>query len=443
LFRTGDLSPVAAAEECLDLVAQRDGAVHAFLTLTPEVAAEAASRSEERWRRGEPRSPLDGVPVAIKDLTSTAGVRTTFGSRLFADHVPDGDTHYWARLKEAGAVLIGKTNTPELGGLPTTENLLGPPTVNPWDHRRTAGGSSGGAAAALALGMVPLAEGSDGAGSIRIPASCCGVVGIKPSRGRVSEGPLFGEQMGGFATSGPMATTVPDALLMLHVMEGADAGDPYPWVGPRQPRPIRLVGVLEQSPHAPVDPDVRAAVDRVARDIESLGYAVEPADLPLDGFAEPWVTIWGVGMAATPIRDPEQMEARVRHQYESGRDTTGWRYERARVRAHRLSRALRVAMEPYDAVVMPVLTTPPKALGWFEPEDTFAAIGEWLAYTYPFNLSGQPSVAVPGGTSAEGLPVGVQFAGRFGEDETVAGLAALWEASRGLPHPHPPLQSKT
>lgn len=434
LYRSGAASPVEAADECIRAIDERDTAIGAFLTVTPEAARESAKASEGRWRRGEPLSPIDGVPLAMKDLSATKGVRTTFGSKPFEGFVPDFDIAYWARLKEAGAVLAGKTNTPEFGSMPTTENLIAPPTRNPWDASKTAGGSSGGSAAAIAAGFVPLAEGSDAGGSIRIPASCCGVVGIKPSRGRVSEGPNFPEQIAGLATSGPMGTTVEDCLAMLHAMSGNDPGDPYPAARRSEPRPIRLVGLVEEAPHARVDPEVREAVGRIAWEIESIGVPVEPADLPLDGFAEDVLTAFSVGMAALPLPDHEVLHPITRQMVERGQATTAAAYERCRARLHRRSRALRLAMAHYDAVILPVLTTPPKPLGFLDWQPVEAAF-EWLPYTYPFNATGQPCIAVPAGTSRDGLPIGAQLVGRYGEDETVASLAARWEAARGLPHP--------
>ena len=437
-FRSQALSPVEAAEESLRRIEVLDSAIGAFVTVTPDVAMSAAAASEERWRRGAPVSPIDGIPFALKDLTPTAGVRTTYGSLQYADHVPDVDAAYWTRLRAAGAVLVGKTNTPEFGAIPSTENRLGPPTRNPWNRGMTAGGSSGGSAAALAGGMVGLAEGSDGGGSIRIPASCCGVVGIKPSRGRVSQGPLFGEAMSGLATSGPMGLSVADCLLMLHAMEGADAGDPYPRPAPAPWAPVTRVGVVTGSAHARVDEAVAGAVTAVARELEAIGVSVEAVDLPLAGFDEAFETVWAVGLASNPHPDLERADVPVRKQVERGRRITAVEYEHARVRLHRLARKLRVAMDPFDACLLPVLTTPPRPLGFAHAAGSGASTWSWLAYTYPFNATGQPSIALPAATSADGLPIGVQLVGRLGEDERVAHLAARWEAARGLPHPRPP-----
>ena len=437
-FRSHALSPIEAAEESLRRIEALDARIGAFVTVTPEVAMPAAAASEERWRRGVPLSAIDGIPFALKDLTSTAGVRTTYGSLQYADHVPEVDAEYWCRLRAAGAVLVGKTNTPEFGAIPSTENRIGPPTRNPWNGEMTAGGSSGGSAAALAAGMVALAEGSDGGGSIRIPASCCGVVGIKPSRGRVSNGPEFGEAMAGLATSGPMGLSVADCLLMLHAMEGADAGDPYPPAAATSHAPARRVGVVTGAAHAPVDAEVGAAVAAVARELEGIGVSVDAVDLPLSGFDEAFETIWAVGLASIPHPDLEQADLPVRKQVERGRRITAVEYERARVRLHRLARTLRVATSPFDACLLPVLTTPPRPLGFAHAPGSGASTWSWLAYTYPFNATGQPSVALPAATSREGLPIGVQLVGRLGEDERVAQLAALWEAGRGLPHPRPP-----
>jgi amidase len=424
---------VAATEACLDAIADRDHEIGAFVTVTADAAIDAARASEDRWQRGTPLSPLDGVPIAIKDLSLTSGVQTTFGSKLFADFVPARDVHYWARLKAAGVIMVGKTNTPEFGSMPDTVNGIGPPTRNPWDHSRSAGGSSGGAGAALAAGMVPLAEGSDAAGSIRIPTSRCGVVGIKPSRGRVSEGPDFGEQLGGLATSGPMGLTVDDCLLMLHVMEGNHAADPWPHASRAIVHPPGRVGMYSDVDH----PAVRDAVEGVAREVEGLGIAVEPVTLPMDGMLGGVRDLFATGTAATPIRDVDELTPMVRMMVDHAASLSAVAYERSRVRLHRASRRLREAMAPFDAVIMPVLPEPSMPLGYVLDLSSIEEMLTGLPYTYPFNVSGQPCVSVPAATSPEGWPIGVQFVGRFGEDEVVAALAARWEAARGLPHPLP------
>ena len=263
--------------------------IQSFVTLVDEERIMAtAEMAQARIKEGV-APPLAGIPYALKDLTETAGVRTTFGSRLRAQYVPTEDAAVARRLREAGGILLGKTNTPEFGNRATTAFGLFPPTRNPWDLSKTAGGSSGGSAAAVAACLCPFAEGSDGGGSIRIPSSCCGVVGIKPSRGRVSNAPNFNPR-GGLITHGPIARTVADAALMLDVMAGYEPGDPF--VAPHQTPPF--LSFTEQDPHTlkiglllrsdkSIDGEVVAAVQETAKLLSSLGHRVEEADVDITG----------------------------------------------------------------------------------------------------------------------------------------------------------------
>ena len=226
-----ELRPREAAEFFLTRIEQLNPQLNAFMTITAERALADADRLELLSDRDRAALPLFGVPYSLKDLTWTAGIRTTLGSKNFEHFIPRADQEYAVRLREAGGILLGKTTTPEFGGRPTTEGGLCPPARNPWKLSHTAGGSSGGAAGAVAAGMGPIAEGSDGGGSIRIPSACCGLVGLKPSRGRVSHAPVIGEGWAGFATNGPITHSLRDAAMMLDVMAGPAAGDPY-WAPP-------------------------------------------------------------------------------------------------------------------------------------------------------------------------------------------------------------------
>lgn len=433
-FQTGSASPVEAVQMSLERIAAVDPQLGAFITVCPELALTEAKASEERWREGRARSPIDGVPIAVKDTTPTAGVRTTFGSVLFKDHVPKYDATCWAQLKSAGAVLVGKANTSEFGSLPATDNMLVERTRNPWNHSKTSGGSSGGSAVAVAAGMVPLAEGTDGGGSLRIPSSCCGTVALKPSRGRVSAGPAFGVHVGG-TTNGPIATSAIDCQLMLNAMQGPDIGDPYGWVGPAPGNrpPIRL-GILESASFAPVDPQICEALQRVGNEMERIGLTIEPVELPLEGLVDP--IFWSAGLGALPVKDLNAVHPLLREQIIAGREVKAVVLEQTSTRLHRRSRDLRLALEPYDAVLLPVLPTLPKPIGFLD-DASMNDVLSWVAYTYPANIAGLPAVSFPGGSSADGLPIGVQLMGHHNSDEQLLALVARWEAARGLPHPSP------
>ena len=288
LILAREVSPREAAAACLRRIRAIDDRIRSFVTIDEDMVMAMADDVERRLKEGA-ALPLAGIPYALKDLTDTAGLRTTYGSRLREHNVPARDAAVARRLREAGGVLLGKTNTPEFGNRATTAYGLFPATRNPWDLGRTAGGSSGGSAAAVAACLCPIAEGSDGGGSIRIPSSCCGVVGIKPSRGRVSNHPNANPR-GGLITHGPIARTVSDAALMLDVMAGAEPGDPFV-------APVQTPSFLDASGHDPgslrigmldtsdkwIDPQVVAAVHQAADLLASLGHRVEPAEVDLTG----------------------------------------------------------------------------------------------------------------------------------------------------------------
>jgi amidase len=307
--RRGEVSPVELVTHYLERVARLSDEVGAFVTVTGDLALDRAREIEALVREGE-GGPLLGVPTAVKDLNQTAGVRTTFGSAVFADFVPEVSDEVVRRMEAAGLVSLGKTNTPELGTPCYTEPEVAPPARTPWDLSRTAGGSSGGAGAAVASGLVPVAQGSDGGGSIRIPASCCGLVGVKPSRGRVSAGPVYGDVVG-LGTSGPLARTVRDAAALLDVMAGPAVGDPW-WAAPL-PEDQTYLGWCDRPPgrlrvarfatpvitDVPVDAEVLAGYEAASRLLRELGHDVEEVPVPMPRDAVPvFETCWAVGTAA-------------------------------------------------------------------------------------------------------------------------------------------------
>jgi Asp-tRNA(Asn)/Glu-tRNA(Gln) amidotransferase A subunit family amidase len=465
--RSGDRSPVDVVDYFLDRIRTRDPEINAFTTVREAGAREDARAVERALDRGDDVGPLCGVPVAIKDLTDVSGVTTTYGSRLFADHVPETDAVLVRRLREADAVVIGKTNTPEFGRLPMTRNDLHGATGNPWDPTRTVGGSSGGSAAALAAGLVPLAQGSDAAGSLRIPAAACGVVGLMPDFGRV---PLGDDRADAFLDlhpytfAGPMARTVGDAALMLDAMAGPDDVDPFSLPAAAADRPYASLpagGVddlsVAYSPDlgiCPVADAVRGTVDAAVADLEAAGATVERAD---PAFGHDWETLHDAQETLLQDRYLGLYDSLKRDQgidlldrREAVTDEVVSRIEAAvELDALDVRRAERVRTDAYDAVRdlladLDVLVTPTIGLLPFEKGTTPAAIGGeaidplhgWLL-TWPFNLTGHPAVSVPAGT-ADDLPVGLQIVGGRLDDRSALAAAAAVERLRPWADDFPP-----
>ena len=435
---TGALSPYEAAQACLERISSTDREIGSFVTIDEAQVRKAADDVARRLKRGE-NLPLAGVPYALKDLTDTAGLRTTYGSRIRKDNVPIHDAAVARKLREAGGVLLGKTNTPEFGNRATTAFGLFRPTRNPWDLSKTAGGSSGGSAAAVAACLCPIAEGSDGGGSIRIPSSCCGVVGVKPSRGRVSNSPNSNPR-GGLITHGPIARTVRDAALMLDMMKGAEPGDPfaappdqrsYLEVTERDPAPLRI-GFLETSDKW-IDPEVIAAVQSTAGLFESLGHHVEPADVDLTGLGPLFRVMVEAESAAIDIDDPAEFsDDYSRWCYEKGSARSATEYIRATEKMFSRSRDIIVSAMRFDCLLTPTVTLTP------QPLDTFLAVTErvadddlaYIPFTYPFNITGQPAISLPLGWSRDSLPIGVQLVGHpFGEAAIIALAAQIERAA--------------
>ncbi len=451
LFRRRELSPVEVTDHYLDRIERLGDEVGAFVTVTPELARRQARNAEKRLLAEDPeRLPaLLGLCVPVKDLDMVAGVRCTRGSRVFADHVADADEGYVAELRRAGAVLPGKTNTPEFGLPCYTENEVAPPARTPWDTTRSAGGSSGGAAAAVAAGLAPFAQGGDGGGSIRIPASVCGLYGIKPTRGRVTAAPLRTADPIGLSVTGPLARTVADAALLLDALTLGDVGDPFPapplpagetFLSHTRRDPGRLRVACFATPPLPgveVHPDVLAAHHGTARLLEELGHDVTEITPPFDGsHMDHFATVWAVGAAAAPVPDGQEHRLRplTRWLRERGRAVPAPDYVEAVARLRRFARFALTVFAPYDAVLTPTLATPPVPLGHFtttgDPAEEFARMNAFTPFGNVYNITGQPAVTLPLHTTADGLPVGVMLAGRIGAEGTLLSLSAQLEAAR-------------
>ncbi len=426
--RARDVSPRELVHVFLQRIERLNPRIGAYVTLTADRAVAQAESAEQRLMSEEPGmlGPLFGLPISIKDLSPTAGVRTTFGSPAFEHFVPEMDNPDVARLFQMGAIMLGKTNTPELGLSMSTEDGLFPPTHNPWDLSRSAGGSSGGAGAALAARLCPLATGSDAGGSIRIPAAACGVVGLKPSRGRVIPRPFDYAAIAGFASPGPMAHTVDDVKLLLSVLT-----PPFVPVPPMREDPSTglRIGWTTNSAVADVDPEVARATERVAGVMSDLGHNVTESAPDVSGVYDAFLTIIQAHAAMTPVPEPEKLGAHARAMIESGKQHSALDYLQAEFAVLDLSRRVLEWFRGFDVLLCPTLpvTAPPlRSMGGTE-EEIRQTLDRFGCFTYWVNTTGQPAISLPLGQSADGLPIGVQLIGRVGADDLLLALASQLE----------------
>ncbi|HUI43777.1 MAG TPA: amidase [Terriglobia bacterium] len=458
LVRSKQVQPLELIEAAIERIDRLNPALNAVVTPMYEQARAQAGAPL-------PDGPFRGVPFLLKDLLgSYAGVRQTWGSAYLRDFVPDHDSELVTRLKKAGLVILGKTNAPEFGILPTTEPRLFGPSRNPWATTHSTGGSSGGSAAAVAAGMVPMAHANDGGGSIRIPASCCGLFGLKPTRARNPLGPDLGDSMGGLVAEHALTRSVRDSAALLDATCGPDTGDPY-WAPPparpfreevgRDPGRLRIALTRKAPTGVPVHPDCEAAVEDAARLCASLGHEVEEASpaLEVDLYSRSFIAAFSTGVAAaidgfayltrrTPT--PDQFEPLTWGVYEMGRQVSGPAYALAHIMLQRTSRSIAHFMLKYDSWLTPTVAEPPPPHGSFDspPENPLAGFlraTQFVPFTPVSNATGQPAMSVPLYWNGEGLPVGVHFAGRFGDEATLFRLAAQLEAARPWAHRRPPV----
>ncbi|MFL6155656.1 MAG: amidase [Marmoricola sp.] len=449
-IRSGETSSAELVDHHLERAERLSQSLGAFVTLTPELARQRAATAT-----GE--GPLAGVPTAIKDLNATAGVRTMFGSRLLADYVPEQSDELVLRIEAAGLISLGKTNTPEFGSPCYTESAVAPPAVTPWDTTRMAGGSSGGAASAVGAGLVPLAQGSDGGGSIRIPASCCGIVGLKPTRGRISGAPMYGE-ITGLATAGPLARDVRDAAAFLDVMAGRTVGDPF-WApesrrsflascdeAPERLRVARFVKPVIAE--ADVDRECVTAWEDASQLLESLGHEVvdiEPP-MPRDAVAT-FETCWAVLTGLSTLNVPEEarglLQPLTRWLGEKGERIGGPEFGLALGELRRIAAGTLAALEPFDAVLTPTLAVPPLPVGALrddqDPAADFEAQKRFTPWTSMWNVTGSPAISLPLHVTPDGLPVGVMLAAAPGREDLLLSLASQVEEAAPWADRKPPL----
>lgn len=447
LIASKQVSPVELAAMYFERIERLDSRLNAYLTLTRDEAMAAARAAEDAVMRGDALAPLHGVPISIKDLQMTKGVRTTMGSLAYKDQIPDADSAVVERVRASGAVMLGKTNTPEFGLLGANENRLGEECRNPWDTARTSGASSGGAGAAVAAGLCALGTGGDGGGSIRIPASFCGIYGIKPTQGRVSSfsgvppaaptGNLLSQQ-------GPMSRNVRDSAILLQALAGYDARDVSSL---RAPAPD-FVGALDRDisglriawsadyGYAGVDPEVIEIGAAAARMFEGLGCSVDESGLALEEAFETWWVFFSANVAATQghlLDDPaDPLSWYGRMAIEDGARTSAADFARALGGRDRMINQFADVFDDYDLLLSPTMATTAFPVGEY-PEEVAgkrnATRRGWgfLPFTHPINTIGHPAASVPCGFSADGLPVGLHIVGRKGDEATVLAASAAFE----------------
>ncbi|HXC54676.1 MAG TPA: amidase [Rhizomicrobium sp.] len=444
-FASRDLSPVEVAEGCIGRIEALDAGINAFCHFDPEASLAMAEASEARWLEGEPLSPLDGVPVAVKDLLVTKGWPTRRGSlTVDPDLYIDTDAPTVARLREAGAVLIGKTTTPEFGWKGSTDSPLTGITRNPWNRDKTPGGSSGGSSAALAARFCPLALGTDGGGSIRIPASFTGTYGLKPSFGRVPAYPL--SPFGTLAHVGPMSRSVLDSAMLMNVIARPDARDWYalPFeptdyaAGIEAPLKGKRIAFSPRMGFATrILPEIETLVAAAAKRFEALGAHVELVDPPGGDPGATFRTLWwsgaGILLGDYPHAKMAQLDPGLRRMAEEGVAISKKDYLNAMLARGAYGSAMRVFMEKYDFLLTPALATTAFDVGQLSPQgDDGNAWMAWTPFSVPFNLTQQPAASVPCGFSSDGLPIGLQIVGRMFDDAGV--LAASYAYEMMDPH---------
>ena len=443
LVRQKEVKPIELVEAAIARIEQLNPALNAVVTPMYELARTAAVQKL-------PAGPFGGVPFLLKDLlASFAGVRMTLGSKLLQGFVPDHDSELVARYKRAGLIIVGKTNTPEFGILPTTEPLLFGPCRNPWNTDHTTGGSSGGSAAAVAAGMVPMAHGNDGGGSIRIPASCCGVFGLKPTRARNPLGPDFGDLMSGLVAEHALTRSVRDSAALLDATAGPDVGDPY-WAPPPgrpflqevgvDPGRLKIAFTTQAAGDVTVHADCLQALEDTAKLCTELGHEVEEKNLPLDAemLFNAFSVLWSAGTASTLKilgAAREQVEPLTWALREMSEKYSAADYILALQTLQSVSRQVARFFENYDVLLTPTLAEPPLPLGSFDsppnnPLHGFYRSAMFACFTPVCNMTGQPGMSVPLFWNAANLPVGSHFIGRFGDEATLFRLAAQLEAAR-------------
>ena len=457
MIATRQISPVELTELYLRRIDGLNPQLNAYLTVVGDMAIEWAKDAEATVMRRDRLAPLHGIPISIKDLNATKGIRTTNGSLIFKDNVPDADDMVTERIRASGAIILGKTNTPEMGHKGSTENRLGPPCRNPWDTTRTPGGSSGGAAAGQVAGLSALSQGSDGGGSVRIPASYCGLYGIKGTQGRVpsiATGPGGWGQLG---QNGPITSNVRDSALLLQALSGPDDRDPGcirtqpPDFSANLYKGVKglRIGWTPDFGSAPVDPEVRAACEAAAMSFQDLGAHVEESDINID-YEDAFDTMDTIMFSDRAANNGVHLEEHA----DLLDDTLRPLIEEAMTwSARKVAFALRQfewhryrfarIFDTYDLLLSPVMATPAFTIG--EPPQVIdgqpvkSAFWGFNPFNFLINMSGQTAASIPCGFTEGGLPIGLHMIGASGQESLVLQASAAYEEAHPWAHLHPPV----
>ncbi len=450
LIQKGTISPLELTQLYLERIDNFDSQLGSFYTLIAEQAIADAQAKTQQLAQTQDKTtlpPFFGIPTAIKDIYSLEGVPTSCGVAALKNNLLPYEDAVVTRIKQAGFIILGKTAASQLGSLPYTEPPGFPPTRNPWNPQHTSGGSSGGAATAVAAGFCPLAPGSDGGGSIRIPAACCGLVGLKPARGRISNAPI-GDYQNGIATHGPLARTVADAAALLDVMSGYTIGDPYWLPDPetsfleatkQNPHPLRIAFSSTVIPSQTAVDIYQQAIQATAQTLTDMGHMLTEACPDLTALVEPFKRIWQTGASAAEV--PRKAMAPV-NAWLASEAGSGGEYLQAVAQMQIISRQIVAFFQQYDVLLLPVLMHPPMKVGEWQdlsPAETVEKVIAWMTPNPLANATGLPAIALPTGKfDSHGLPIGIQLIGGPAAEATVIALGAQLERANPWLNKRPP-----
>lgn len=447
LIRRQEKTALDITEIFIERIEKVNPKVNAYCTFTFDLAREMAKKADDAAKKGDKLGLLNGVPTSIKDLMVIKGIRTTFGSKLYEDFIPDENDVVVERLMEAGCVVLGKTNTPEFGHIALTNNKIFGETKNPWNLETNSGGSSGGAASAAAAGLSPLALGSDGGGSIRVPSSCCGVYGLKPTYGRIPSYPRIGIAFKSMDHYGPIVRYVEDAALMLNVMKGHHPGDnvsfpddniDYISILDDKPKKLKIGYSLSLGFGKSLHEEIKENVINSIQKFEQFDWEIEEAKINIRNPELAMKILVAIGYAydlqkAYNTR-PEDISPDLRATIMLGLDSNSMNIGKANETRKKVYEVMHDYFNKYDLLITPTLPHPAFKPGWLESGTTFPTIGRkslniitWMNYTYPFNMAGLPAASIPSGWTKDGLPIGMQIIGRRFDEKTVLQVSKAFE----------------
>ena len=446
-IKTQEISSTEITETIIERIKKINPIINAYCTPTFDLARKTAEKADEAVKRSETLGLLHGIPTSIKDLMQTKGIRTTFGSKLYEEFIPEQDDIAVQRLIKAGSVILGKTNTPEFGSIALTNNKLFGETKTPWDIERNSGGSSGGAASSVASGIGPLALGSDGGGSIRVPSSCCGVYGLKPTFGRIPSYPRIGIAFYSMDHYGPIVRYVKDAALMLNAMKGHHPADnnsfpddniDYVKILEDRPKKLKIGYSMTLGFGKALEEEVRENVLTGIQKFEQFDWEVEEANLKMRNPESSFKTEVSIGYAYDLQKDfksrHEDLSPDLIGSIRLGLDNSAMNVGKAREQRKRVYEEMYQYFKNYDILITPTLPCPAIKPGWLETGTTFPTIGEkslsimsWMTYTYPFNMTGLPAASIPSGWTTSNLPIGMQIVGKRYDERTVLQVSKAFE----------------